>query len=356
MCGLRLDEMVEQTDVCATHQAVEASALASSSIAAMKATGELSPPRRERGTSMRNSRASCSASTISGGNSRPASMPAAAAASRGASARARSTQSAGIRWSIARHPLRRRMSSNPDKPTRHRPMGLLWGLLCRRGRSNRSSNRPGALALAPAAVRWRLLGGDPMQRATDRLQALSLATLSLAGVLCLVVAPLLAQTAGAVLEGRAAFGDWRADAPGTRRLIRPADLPPPQPAQSVANMVRVVHRTDETPCAPPGFAVNLFAAGLKGPRIIRAAPNVDIFVAESRAGRVTVLRPDGGEAAKKFVFASGLDYPFGIAFYPPGADPQWIYIAETSAVSRFPYRSGDTTPRGQAETVVPHLP
>jgi glucose/arabinose dehydrogenase len=194
-----------------------------------------------------------------------------------------------------------------------------------------------------------------MQRATDRLQALSLA-----GVLCLVVAPLLApllaQTAGAVLEGRAAFGDWRADAPGTRRLIRPADLPPPQPAQSVSNMVRLVQRTDETPRVPPGFAVNLFAAGLSGPRIIRTAPDGEIFVAESRAGRVTVLRPDGGKAAKKFVFASGLDYPFGIAFYPPGADPQWVYVAETTAVSRFPYRSGDTTPRGKAETVVPHLP
>src|SRR5215472_11705941 len=203
-----------------------------------------------------------------------------------------------------------------------------------------------------------------MRRATDRLQALSLATLSLAGVLCFVIAlllalllaPLLAQTAGAVLEGRAAFGDWRADAPGTRRLIRPADLPQPQPAQSVANMVRVVHRTNETPRVPLGFAVNLFAAGLSGPRIIRTRPNGDVFVAESRGGRVTVLRPDGGEAAKKFVFASGLDYPFGIAFYPPGADPQWVYIAETGAVSRFPYRSGDTAPRGKAETVVPHLP
>jgi hypothetical protein len=68
--------------------------------------------------------------------------------------------------------------------------------------------------------------------------------LSLAGVFCIAVfsaplAPLLAQTAGDVLEGQAAFGDWRADRPGLRRLIKPQDLPPPQVSQSVANWVRV---------------------------------------------------------------------------------------------------------------------
>jgi glucose/arabinose dehydrogenase len=56
------------------------------------------------------------------------------------------------------------------------------------------------------------------------------------------------------------------------------------------------------------------------------------------------------------VFASGLRYPFGIAFYPPGADPQWVYIADSNAVLRYPYRGGDLAARGEAETVVPHLP
>jgi glucose/arabinose dehydrogenase len=182
--------------------------------------------------------------------------------------------------------------------------------------------------------------------------------LSIAGVFCLAVAPLFAQPAPSLLEGRAAFGDWRADRPGVRRLIKPRDLPPPQPAEAVANFVRVAHRTDEKPIVPSGFAVNLFASGLTGPRLIRAAPNGDIFVAESRAGRISVLRPDrgaAGAATKKSVFASGL-YPFGIAFYPPGADPQWVYVADTGAVLRFPYRSGDLSPRGEPETVVPELP
>ena len=185
--------------------------------------------------------------------------------------------------------------------------------------------------------------------------------LSLSGVFCLAAVPLLAQTATGVLEGRAAFGDWHADRPGVRRLIKPHDLPPPQPKESVANMVRVVQRTDQKPIVPSGFAVELFAYGLAGPRIIRTAPNGDIFVAESRAGRITVLRPDGGagggdSVAKKSVFASGLNYPFGIAFHPPGADPQWVYVTETGAVLRFPYRGGDLSARGDPETVVAQLP
>ena len=185
--------------------------------------------------------------------------------------------------------------------------------------------------------------------------------LSLSGVFCLAAVPLLAQTATGVLEGRAAFGDWHADRPGVRRLIKPHDLPPPQPKESVANMVRVVQRTDQKPIVPSGFAVELFAYGLAGPRIIRTAPNGDIFVAESRAGRITVLRRDGGagggdSVAKKSVFASGLNYPFGIAFHPPGADPQWVYVTETGAVLRFPYRGGDLSARGDPETVVAQLP
>jgi hypothetical protein len=69
-----------------------------------------------------------------------------------------------------------------------------------------------------------------------------------------------------------------------------------------------------------------------------------------------VLRPDGGQAAAPEVFASHLTYPFGIAFYPPGPDPQWVYVGDTDAVLRFPYRNGDRTARGGAETIVPHLP
>ncbi len=178
----------------------------------------------------------------------------------------------------------------------------------------------------------------------------TLAAVTLTGV------SLFAQTAGGASEGRAAFGDWRADHPGTRRLIRPQDLPAPDLAASASNSVRTVRRTDDQkPIVPNGFEVNLFASGLAAPRLLRTAPNGDLFVAESAAGRIIVLRADGG-AAHASTFASGLAGPFGIAFYPPGAAPEWVYIGNTNSVVRFPYRNGDLTARGVAETIVPRLP
>jgi hypothetical protein len=180
--------------------------------------------------------------------------------------------------------------------------------------------------------------------------------LSAAALTAFAAVPLPAQTANPLQEGPAAFSDWHADHPGVRRLIRPQDLPAADLGQSARNAVRVVHRTDQKPVVPEGFSISLFASGLAGPRIVRTAPNGDIFVAESDAGRIRVLRPNKDGEAQSSVFASGLTYPFGVAFYPAGPNPEWVYIGDTDAVLRFPYRSGDVTARGAAETVVPHLP
>ena len=190
-----------------------------------------------------------------------------------------------------------------------------------------------------------------MRRSFPAVIAMSVAAIGL-----LTAIPLRAQTGAGLLEGSAAFGDWHADRPGVRRLIRPQDLPAPDLAKSVRNVVRIVHRTDQKPIVPNGFEVNLFASGLSGPRIIRTAPNGDVFVAESEAGRISVLRANPAGAARASVFASGLTYPFGIAFYPPGPDPQWVYVGDTDAVLRFPYRNGDVSARGEPRTIVPHLP
>jgi glucose/arabinose dehydrogenase len=109
---------------------------------------------------------------------------------------------------------------------------------------------------------------------------------------------------------------------------------------------------------PPGFEVALFAHGLAGPRTLRTAPNGDIFVAETEADRVRVLRAADGASAPSAskVFAARLDGPFGIAFYPLGPDPHWVYVANTDSVVRFPYRAGDLKARAAAETVVARLP
>jgi glucose/arabinose dehydrogenase len=157
----------------------------------------------------------------------------------------------------------------------------------------------------------------------------------------------LAQTNSTLLEGKAAFGDWHADSPGTRRLIRPQDVPAPDSAQSVRNTVTNVHRTDaQKPIVPNGFEVNEFASGLDHPRLIRVAPNGDVFAAESAAGSIRVLRPNGARSEQASVFASGIFGPFGIAFYPPGPNPEWVYVGDTDSVVRFPYRNGDLTARG----------
>jgi hypothetical protein len=163
--------------------------------------------------------------------------------------------------------------------------------------------------------------------------------------------------AGTVRTGPAAYGDWRTDAPGTRRHIRPGDLP--QPAASASYTARVTARPAGAALkVPPGFKVEPFAGDLRNPRQLRVAPNGDVFIAESGADRIRVLRPNasGTAPSETSVFAAGLDYPFGIAFYPPGDNPEWIYVGNTGSVVRFPYRNGDLKARGPAETVVAQLP
>jgi glucose/arabinose dehydrogenase len=111
---------------------------------------------------------------------------------------------------------------------------------------------------------------------------------SAAVILALTAIPLGAQAGAGLLEGTAAFGDWHADNPGTRRLIRPQDLPAPNTAESARNSVRTVRRSnDQKPIVPNGFEVNLFASGVSGPRLILVAPNGDVFAAESSAGRIS---------------------------------------------------------------------
>src|SRR5213078_1368099 len=120
--------------------------------------------------------------------------------------------------------------------------------------------------------------------------------------------------------GKAALGDWRTDAPLVRRKI--TELPPPYATRSASNPPRLIAKpASAAPKVPPGFQVELFAANLHDPRTVRVAPNGDIFVAESEPGRVRVLRAADGASQPETneVFASGLQEPFGVAFYPPGS-------------------------------------
>ncbi len=102
---------------------------------------------------------------------------------------------------------------------------------------------------------------------------------------------------------------------------------------------------------PPGFSAEPALKGLEGPRVVRAAPNGDIFLTESEGGRVRALRFEPGKAApvQNEVFAGGLDRPFGVAFYPPGPNPTHVYVATQNQLLRYPYKSGELKPAGPAE-------
>jgi glucose/arabinose dehydrogenase len=156
-----------------------------------------------------------------------------------------------------------------------------------------------------------------------------------------------------VRSGAAAMGDWRQDAPGVVRHIGPGDLPPEPTFAKVATAAVVTRPAGAAPKVPAGFKVTAFAR-LDGPRQIRTAPNGDIFAAETDAGRVRVLRaPAGaGKATILATFVEGLDRPFGVAFYPLGANPRWVYFAENNRVLRYAYRSGDLKAGGAAQTIV----
>jgi len=153
-------------------------------------------------------------------------------------------------------------------------------------------------------------------------------------------------------------GDWHHAAPGVKHHIELAELPAPYSTASAGNGPQVVSKpADAGLSVPPHFTVQLFADGLSDPRLLRVAPNGDIFVAETRENRIRLLRAAGGADApsQKEIFADGLDRPFGIAFYPSGDDPQWIYVANNNSVVRFAYGSGDLKARGPAQVIVPSL-
>jgi glucose/arabinose dehydrogenase len=181
-----------------------------------------------------------------------------------------------------------------------------------------------------------------------------------------------------ILTGQAAFTDWNQQKPGVRHKITLADLPEPKPEEAVRNTAIVIPRpADAWPVAPPGFKVTLYAGGdstpmqradnkevmkLSGgtftmPRLVRIAPNGDLFLTDSGAGTLFVLRGVGpdGKAARIEKFATGLDHPFGVAFYPAD-NPKYVYVGNATTIQRIPYHSGDLKATGPAQTIVPDIP
>jgi glucose/arabinose dehydrogenase len=199
-----------------------------------------------------------------------------------------------------------------------------------------------------------------------KLNALAL-TLHLSTLLLLC-----SSTEAQVLTGTNALGDWHKDAPGLMRLITPSDIVAPLASPSSANRsVTVAKPADAQLKTMPGFEVNTFVSNLDGVRVIKQAPNGDVFVSQSRPGnirvgeqyqfqrgKITVIRPSSDHTKAQVIetFAADLKDPYGIAFYPQGSNPQWLYVGMQGQVVRYPYHNGDLKSSAEPEVIVKGLP
>jgi len=124
-------------------------------------------------------------------------------------------------------------------------------------------------------------------------------------------------------------------------------LPPPFATESAGNgPERVKPPAGFLPTVPQGFRVNLFAKDFKRPRWLTIAPNGDIFLADTGAGEIIVLRDPQktGGAQEREVFSDGMKRPFGIAFHE-----NYVYIGNTNELLRFRYDPKTSKRLGEKE-------
>ncbi len=135
----------------------------------------------------------------------------------------------------------------------------------------------------------------------------------------------------------------------------PTKLASPFHTESARRSSRVVPQPANAKLTvPKGFKVNVFAEGdFRYPRWMALAPNGDVFVADSRANSIVVLRDTNkdGKADQRWVWSAKLAQPFGMAFHK-----DWFYVANTDSVVRFSYKKGQTEAVGEPERVVELTP
>ncbi len=152
--------------------------------------------------------------------------------------------------------------------------------------------------------------------------------------------------------------EWKEDAPGVTHSVDLTQLPAPLATPSAVNFPTVIPRPEGAEFnVPEGFTVATFATGLTAPRGMIVAANGDVLIVETTSGRIKVMRPtaDNSSAQEVTLFAQGMDQPLGIAFYPSADAPEWLYVAETNRVIRYPYTTGDTVASALPEVIVPQL-
>lgn len=133
--------------------------------------------------------------------------------------------------------------------------------------------------------------------------------------------------------------------------VSPADMPQPFASESARRSSRQVSRPEGAVLnVPGGFVVNTFAEGIfRNPRMAVEAPNGDVFVSDSFANRIVVLRDKDrdGRSDENAVFTEEVTQPFGMAFRDG-----WFYVANTDSVVRFRYRDGQMRAEAAPEKII----
>ncbi|RYF73016.1 MAG: sorbosone dehydrogenase family protein, partial [Cytophagaceae bacterium] len=157
--------------------------------------------------------------------------------------------------------------------------------------------------------------------------------------------------------------------------IGPLELPAPYTSKSSTKFSKVIGWADgQMPTAPEGFVVTEYARDLVNPRWAYVAPNGDVFVSEANtektgvkktaasvsgqassqrfdesANRVTLFRDTNGDGKpdQRTVFLTGLNQPFGMLVLG-----DHFYVANTNALLRFPYKSGETKLTSKPDTIL----
>ncbi len=239
-------------------------------------------------------------------------------------------------------------------------------VLCHGPKGERSGNIPplatgDTLTAKDGQIFWFITQGNvdngmPSWAALPAAQRWQLVTFLKSGQLKTGVKPAAkpASAASTVPPPTAPFTDYRYEKPGVVHKITPKDLPAPFATESTRNTPQLVPRgKDDWPKALPGFKVDLYATGLTNPRMIRRAPNGDYFVAESEPGDIRVFRGITADSKPEQteLFASGIPLAYGIAFYPPGPNPEWVYVGAPDQLVRFPYKNGDLKASGPPQKI-----
>jgi glucose/arabinose dehydrogenase len=141
-----------------------------------------------------------------------------------------------------------------------------------------------------------------------------------------------------------------ADQPGQKFTFSVNDLAKPYATAGVDNTSHVIARpAGALPSVPPGFKIAIYASGLSNPRWMAVAPNGDVFLAEPRLGRITLLHENGGKV-EATAFAGGFQTPHGLAL-ADGA----LYVGDLKAVWRIPFDSAMKAGKRTRVTSVPDL-